>query len=194
MEEKIPNVVHLDDDTYGASPSTYSTHVIPAKFVPLSRPHTRFQREKFVQSIVQPSVQITVLPNVQTDHLYGMYEAYNPDPFSPLFALACISTELMKDVDCENVPAPTWDMSPDRHIPSIDLDLPSREMSPPQESEQPAEPSTPHQLMVDQLNQDLAQLVSQNEEYAKIIASLSQENNFLRLQVKTIEQLNKDIN
>ena len=110
-----------------------------------------------------------------------MAEAYNPDPDSPLFALAHVSAELLKDVDRENVPAPTWDMSSDRHIPSVDINPPSREMSPPQESEQPAEPSTPHQPTVDQLTQELAKSVSRNEEYVKIIASLREENKDLRL-------------
>ena len=73
-----------------------------------------------------------------------MDEAYKPDLDSPLFTLAHVSAELLKDVDHENVPAPTQDMSPNRHIPSVDIDPPSREMSPPQESEQPIEPSTLH--------------------------------------------------
>ena len=67
-------------------------------------------------------------------------------------------------------------------------------MSPPQESEQHAEPSSPHQLTVDQLTQELAKSVSRNEEYVKIIASLREENKDLRLQVKTIEEMNKAIN
>ena len=63
-----------------------------------------------------------------------MAEAYKPDPDSPLFTLDHVSTESLKDVDRETIPAPAQDMSPDRHIPSVDIDPPSREMSPPQES------------------------------------------------------------
>ena len=103
-----------------------------------------------------------VHPDIQTSNLYGMVEAYKPNPDSPLFALAYVLEELMKEVDRENFPAPTQDMSPDRHIPSFDIDLPSREMSPLQESEQPTEPSTPHQPTINQLTQELAQPVSQN--------------------------------
>ena len=62
LEKKNTNVVHLDDDTSEAITSTRSTPIIPvsAKFVPLSRPRTRFQKEKYVQSIAQSSVQTTV--------------------------------------------------------------------------------------------------------------------------------------
>ena len=50
-ENKIPNVVHLDDDTLEAS---LSTHFVPvsSKFIPLSRPRTRDQKAKFVQFMV----------------------------------------------------------------------------------------------------------------------------------------------
>ena len=55
------------------------------------------------------------------------------------------------------------------------------------------EPSTLHQLAVDHLTQELAQSASQNEEYAKMIDSLRQENMELCIQVKAIEDLNKAI-
>ena len=36
VEKEIPNVVHLDEDTSEVNPSTHTTPVIPAHFVPLS--------------------------------------------------------------------------------------------------------------------------------------------------------------
>ena len=60
-----------------------------------------------------------------------MVKAYNHDLDPPFLALARLLDELMKDVDRENVPTPTRYMSPKRQIPSVDLDPPSREMSPP---------------------------------------------------------------
>ena len=120
-----------------------------------------------------------------------MAKAYTPDLDSPLFALAHVLVKLLKDVDHENVPALTEDMSLDIHIPSVDIDPLSREMSPPQDFEQPVDPSTLHNPMVDQLTQELTQSVSRNEEYVNITASLQQENKDLCLEVKTIEDLNK---
>ena len=67
-------------------------------------------------------------------------------------------------------------------------------MSPPQELEQPTDPSTLHHPMVDQLTQELDKSVSRNEEYVNIITSLREEKKDLCLQVKTIEELNKAIN
>ena len=40
----------------------------------------------------------------------------------------------------------------------------------------------------------MAQSASRNEEYAKLITEIWQENKDLRLQVKVVEDLNKDIN
>ena len=78
-------------------------------------------------------------------------------------------------------------------IPSIDLETPSRELNLPPEFKKPKEPSTPHQPTIYQLTQELARWTSRNEEYAKIIADLRQENKKLRLQVSTVEDLNKAI-
>ena len=53
----------------------------------------------------------------------------NPVTDSPLFTLASVSSELLKYVDRENIPTPTWGMTPERQIPSVDLETPSRELS-----------------------------------------------------------------
>ena len=65
------------------------------------------------------------------------------DPNSSLLALASLSAKLLKDADQTNILASTQDISPKEHIPTIDLDPPSRVMSPPQDSKQSTEPSTP---------------------------------------------------
>ena len=67
------------------------------------------------------------------------------------------------------------------------------EVSPPQDSQQPAEPSTSHQPTIDQLTQELAQSTKRNKGYFKLIAELQDENKELRLQVKNIEKLHKVI-
>ena len=67
------------------------------------------------------------------------------------------------------------------------------ELSLPQDSKCPVEPSTPHQPTVDQLTQELAWSTSRNEEYVKIIDNLRQENKEMRIQVKAVEDLNKAI-
>ena len=85
-------------------------------------------------------------------------------------------------------------MSPKRQIPFVDLETPSRELSPPPKFKHPTEPSTPHQPTIDQLTQELAQSTIRNEEYTKIIADLRQENKEFHLQVRTVEDLNKAIN
>ena len=66
--------------------------------------------------------------------------------------------------------------SAEKKSPNVDLKPPSKDMSPPQESKKPVELSTLHQPTIDQLIQELAQSVSRNEEYAKMIVSLQQEN------------------
>ena len=86
-----------------------------------------------------------------------------PDPYSPLFTLASFSAELIKDVACETVSTPTQGMSPKRKIPSVDLEIPSMELSPPPKHKHPTEPFTPNQLAVCQLTQELAQSVIRNE-------------------------------
>ena len=47
-----------------------------------------------------------VQPIVQTGHLDSMAEANKPDPDSPMYTLASVSAELLKDSTCETVPTP----------------------------------------------------------------------------------------
>ena len=84
-----------------------------------------------------------------------MAEADNPITNSPFFTLASLSAKLLKDVARETVPTPEQGMSPEIKIPSIDIQTPSRELSPPLESKNPTEPSTPHHPTIDQLTQEL---------------------------------------
>ena len=85
-------------------------------------------------------------------------------------------------------------MSLERQIPFVEFEIPSRELSLPLDPKQPTEPSTPNQPTIGQLTQELAELVSRNEEYAKLIGELWQQNKDLYLQVKDVEDLNKAIN
>ena len=81
----------------------------------------------------------------------------------------------------ETVSTPVQDLSPKIKIPTVDLEEPSKGMSPSQDSNQPVDPSTPQHLTVNQLTEELAQSVSRNEEYARIILDLWQENKDLCL-------------
>ena len=139
---------------------------------------------------------------IQTTHSDSVAKTGKLDTTSPLFALASILAEMIEDNDHETISTPSHetvsmpvqDLGSEIQIPIVDLKVPSKEMRPSQESEQPAEPSTPHQLTINQLTQELAQLVSRNEEYTRIILSLRQENKYLRLEVNTIEEFNRAIN
>ena len=131
-----------------------------------------------------------VHPNIQIDYPNSMSEINKRDPNSPMFTLASVSAELLKEATHEIVPTPAQGMKPKRQISSIDLEIPSRELSPPPDPKQPAEPSTPNQPTIGQLTQELAQSMSRNEEYAKLIAEIWQENKDLHLQVKAVEDLN----
>ena len=85
-------------------------------------------------------------------------------------------------------------MIPEIQIRSVDLEIPSRELSPPPDPKKPIETFTPNQPKLDQLTQELAQSACRNEKYVKLIADLPKENKDLRMQVKAIEDLNKAIN
>ena len=123
-----------------------------------------------------------------------MEKAYKCDTDSPLFTLASVLNELLKDVAHENVPAPAWNMSPEKQVPYVDLEISSEELDMPPETKQPMDSYTPNQPTVDHLTQELARSTRQNEEYTKWIAEMQQENKDLRLQVKFVKDLNKDIN
>ena len=51
----------------------------------------------------------------------------------------------------ETVSTPIQDLSPKIQIPTVDLEVQSKDMSPPQYSKHLSNPSTPQQLTVDQL-------------------------------------------
>ena len=95
---------------------------------------------------------------------------------SPLFTLASVSTELLKATTLEIASPSAQGKDFEKRIPSIDLETPPQGVSLSQYFKQPTEPSTPHHPIVDQLTQELARSASRNEEYAKIIDSLCQEN------------------
>ena len=97
-----------------------------------------------------------VLPDIQSGHPNSMSEADKPDLDSALFTLASVSDELLKYVAHEIVPTPAQGMSPERKIPSVDLEIPSKELSLPPDPKQPTEPSTPYHPVIDQLTQELA--------------------------------------
>ena len=86
---------------------------------------------KNVQHMLQPSTQTIVQFDVQTGHSDDAAKFEKTDPNSSLLALASLSVELLKDVDQTNIPTFSQDISPEEHIPTVDLDPPSREMSPP---------------------------------------------------------------
>ena len=96
LEKKSPNVVHLDDDTSEVSPSTHSIP-ISAEFIPLPRPRTRDQKEKFAQSMVQSATQTT--------HSDSVAKLGKPD-ITSLYTLASISAKMLEDDDHETIPAP----------------------------------------------------------------------------------------
>ena len=128
-----------------------------------------------------------------TSHPDSEPEADNLLTDSPLFTLASVLAESLKDVAHETVPTLAQGMSPEIQIPYVGLETPSRELSPLLESKHPTKPSTPHHPTIDQLIQELARLASCGEQYAKIYVYLRQESKELHLQVRTVEDLNKAI-
>ena len=74
-----------------------------------------------------------------------MVEVDIPNPDSPLFTLASVSAEFIKDASPETVPTPAQGMSPEKQVPSVDLKIPSRELSPHLYPKKPIEPFTPNQ-------------------------------------------------
>ena len=100
--------------------------------------------------MLQASFQTVVQFDMQTGHSDDVAELEKNDPNSSMLALASISSKLLKDVNQMDIPAYDQDISPEEHIPTVDLDPPSREMSPPRDSQQSVEPSTPLQPTIDQ--------------------------------------------
>ena len=81
--------------------------------------------------MLQPSTQNIVHSDMQTGHSDDVDELEKTNPNSSLLALASLSTELLKDVDQKNIPAPSQDISLEERSPTIDLGPPSRQMIPP---------------------------------------------------------------
>ena len=89
---------------------------------------------KNVQCMLQPSFHTIVQSDVKIDHLDDVSKLEKTDPNSSLLALASLSIELLKDANETKISVSAQDISPKEHIPTIDMDLPSREMSPPRHS------------------------------------------------------------
>ena len=89
--------------------------------------------------------------------------------------------------------ASVQNITPENPLPTIDLDQPSIEMSPPRDFNQSLEPCTPPQPTLDQLNSELTQSTKQNEAHVKLISELREENKELRLQIKNMEDLHKTV-
>ena len=106
-----------------------------------------------------------------------------------LITLASVLAEMLENDDHETIPAPVHetvstpiqDLGPEIKILTIDLEVPSEEMSPPQDLKHLEKPSTLHQPTIDQLTQELAQSTKQKKGYVKLIAELQDENKELRL-------------
>ena len=67
------------------------------------------------------------------------------------------------------------DIKPEEPIPTIDLDPPSMEMSPPRDFNQSPDPSTPPPPTLNQLTFELTQSTKQNEAHVKLISELHEE-------------------
>ena len=110
------------------------------------------------------------------------------NPNSSLLALANLSVEFIEDTNQKDIPAS------EDPLPTVDLDPPSIEISPPWDFNQSPEPLTPLKPSLEQLTSDLTQSVKQNEAHVKLISELHEENKELQLQIKNMEDLQKTIN
>ena len=105
-----------------------------------------------------------------------MTKSRKPD-ITSLIALASVSVEMLENYDHETIHAsvhetastPVQDLGPKIQILTIDLEVPLKEISHPHDSQQPADPSTPHQPIIDHLSHELAQSTNKNEGYIKLI-------------------------
>ena len=105
-----------------------------------------------------------VQPAIQTSPSDSVTKSKKPN-ITSLIALASVSVEMLENDDHGTIPAPVHetasmpvqDLGPEIQILTVDLEVPSKDMSPPQESKHLADPSTLHQLTIDQLTQELAQ-------------------------------------
>ena len=92
-----------------------------------------------------------------------------------------------------DIPTSIQNINPEDPLPTVDLDSPSTEMSPPRDFNQSPEPCTPPQRTLAQLNFELTQSTKQNEAHVKLILELREENRELQLQIKNMEDLHKTV-
>ena len=78
-------------------------------------------------------------------------------------------------------------------LPTVNLDPPSTEITPPWDFNQSPEPLTPLHPTLEQSTSELTQSAKQNEAHVKLISELHEENRELRLQIKNMEDLHKTI-
>ena len=109
---------------------------------------------------------------------------------TPLHTLANVSAHLLEDPSFELSPIHIEDKAPQEHTTSVDPKPCLKRSSPQKDPESFAEPSTPLHQTMNRLTQDIAQLKIHNEKYAELISELREENKELRLQVKSVDDLN----
>ena len=78
-------------------------------------------------------------------------------------------------------------------LPTVNLDPPSTEISPPQDFNQSRKPLMPLQPTLEQLTSELTQSVKQNEAHVKLISKIHEENRELELQIKNMEDIDKTV-
>ena len=106
-KNKILKIVHIDEDIPEASSPAHSpipVKLVFAEFLSFPQVCTRNQKVKFVKSTVHPIIQTMVI--IQTGHPDNVAKVVKPVIDSPLFTLASVSAELLKDVACKIVPTP----------------------------------------------------------------------------------------
>ena len=109
---------------------------------------------------------------------------------SPLHALASVYARFLEDPTFELAPAHIEDKAPEEHITYDDPKPCLKGSSPKKYTESFAKKPTPLHHTMKRLTQNIAQLKIQDEKYVKLISELREENKELRLQVKSVEDLN----
>ena len=109
------------------------------------------------------------------------------DPDSPLYALANLSVDLLKDIAHEDVSTPVQDLNPDSQVLDADIEMLTKEENPPRDCNQSPKPCQPLQPIVEQLTSELTQSTQQNEVHVKLISELREEKKMLQLQIKTMK-------
>ena len=78
-----------------------------------------------------------------------------PDPDSPLYTLANLLVDLLKDIAHEDVSTPIQDLNPDSQVPGADVEVIAKEESPLHDYSQSLEPCQPLQPTLEQLTSEL---------------------------------------